>query len=643
MRIETNYIEQALHVNLNSGDIWREEIGPDLIRKLVGGRGIAAKQLWDELEEGIHPFSEENVLIFSPGLLCGTNVPCAGRTTVTTKSPATNLYCKTSFGGHFGVDLKMIGVDYLIIHGISDTPVYLWLTKERAELRNAGRLWGKGVRETTNSLRKSHGNDIEVACIGPGGENKVKFASIMNSYYSAAARGGAGVVMGAKGLKAIALYGKNGKVEVANPKKFKNIVCSAREALYSDSTAERRYNYGTSGIVEGLNGMGIFPSYNFKKSRFEGAGKISGQYIANNGYLKGRAGCGSCIFACHRFTAVEEGKYKGTYSGGPEYETVSALGSGCGLDDIRPILRANEICNDMGLDTISTGGAIQWAMESYERGVLTKEDTEGIDLKWGNGDAVVKLVGKIALREGIGDILAKGIKKAAEEIGGDSWKWAIQTRGLEQSRVETRGTYAYALSFAVNPRGPDHLHSECGAEFGGTPEAIETIRKITGNKKYAAPNMLDKRAEIVRWHEDIFAISDALGICAFTTTASYGIDEEKSAKLFQYFTGIEKTPEEILKAGQRIVTLERCFNIREGQSRKDDLAPWRIMHEKQNDLIEDFKEPIITQEKLDLMLDDYFQLHGWDQKTGKPLIRTLKELQLDFAVNAIYSEDELNA
>jgi aldehyde:ferredoxin oxidoreductase len=623
---------KILHIDLSSGRIWKAWVSRELITDFLGGRGIAAKILWDNLKKGIDPLGEENVLIFAPGALTGTNAPSSGRTTITTKGPATNLYLKTSVGGHFGIALKMTGNDYIVLHGTSARPVYLWIDAEGVELRDASHLWGRGVRETTRLLEAECPEKVEIACIGPAGEKRVRFASVMTSYYNAAGRGGGGAVMGSKMLKAVVVNGRGGKVQVANPQGFAKIVASAREALYADSLTFDLHRYGTARDVDLINEMSLLPAYNFKKSYIKDAESLSGRSWPKEGYLKQIVGCGACILSCHRFTRVESGKYAGTYSGGPEYETVASLGSGCGITNVEAVFRANEICNDMGMDTISTGAVIQWAMESYEKGLLTKEDTGGIELKWGSEEALIELTQMIAQRKGIGDVLAEGVAHASKVVGGDSGKWAVQTRGLEQSRVETRGAYSYALAFAVNPRGPDHLHTECLAEFGGTPEAVETVKKITGDEKYAVPHILEKRAEIVRWHEDIYAVSDALGLCAFTTTAAYGIDEERCAKLFAFATGIKTNPKQIMKAGRRIVTLERCFNIREGQSRKDDTLPWRIMHEHQDDLKDD---PIITQQKLDTMLDNYYKLHGWDKRSGKPTKKTLRELNLEFVLKEL--------
>ena len=625
------YNAKVLHVDLSSGRIREEELDGDVTAKFLGGRGVAAKLLWEGVPKRIDPLGEKNLLIFSPGTLTGTHAPSSGRMTITAKGAETNFYFKSNVGGQFGIALKMAGWDYIVVHGISEKPVYLWIDGPKVALKDASHLWGKGVRETTRALQDEY-PESEVACIGPAGENLVKFASIMVSYYNAAARGGIGAVMGSKKLKAIVVNGKNGKVEVASPQQFNEVVKEARDALYSDSLNPDAHKYGTARDIDLLSELHILPSYNFRKGSIEGAEALSGRSWPKAGYLKRIVGCGGCAVSCHRFTAIENGKYAGTYSGGPEYETTTALGANCGVTDIEVVLRANELCNDLGLDTISTGDVIAWAIETYEKGLLSTRETEGIELRWGNGSALIEMIEAIAYRRGLGSVLAEGTKRAAEKVGGDSWKWAMQAKGLEHSMVETRGAYSYALAFAVNPRGPDHLHTECYAEFGATPESVKTIKKITGDEKYAKPDIPDKRAEIVKWHEDIYAVTDALGLCAFATTAAYGIDEEKAAKLFQYATGINMTAEEIMESGERILTLERCFNTREGLTRKDDKLPWRIMNEYQDDLRKEGKKAIISQKQLNMWLDDYYQLHGWNKETGKPLAETLKKLGLEFVL-----------
>lgn len=631
-----NFRQLILHVDLESGEVSKEEVKEASITNFLGGRGIGAEILWRYLDRNVNPLGKKNVLIFSTGPLQGTNAPTAGRSTILTKGVLSNFYLKTGVGGHFGAALRMAGYDHIVVHGSSNTPIYLWINRDRVELRDASHLWGKRVRETTRMLEAESKEPVEVACIGPGGENKVKFANIMISYYNSASRGGAGAVMGAKKLKAIVVSGWDGEVHVANPREFSEVVAYARERLYKDTLAKQLYEFGTAADIELFNKMHLLPSYNFRMAHVEGESvrTLGGRSWPEEGYLKRRRGCSGCPISCKRYTEINSGKYAGTYSGGPQLETVTRGGPDCGVLNIEAVLKYNEMCNDLGIDSASAASSIAWLMETYEKGLITSRDLGGLKPRWGDEEVLLKLTEMIAKRQGIGNLLAEETKVASEKIGGDSWKWAIQSKGMAPTGVSLRGAYSYALAFAVNPRGPDHLHTECLAELGATPEAVETVKKITGDEKYARPNLMDKRAEIVRWHEDIYAVTDALGICAFSTTAAYGIDEKICAELFQHATGIPMTPEKIMEAGRRIVTLERCFNVREGLTRKDDTLPWRIMNEYNNDLV-GVEDPIVSQEKLDILLDQYYQLHEWDRRTGKPTKATLTKLGLEFVLDEL--------
>jgi len=294
--------------------------------------------------------------------------------------------------------------------------------------------------------------------------------------------------------------------------------------------------------------------------------------------------------------------------------------------ETEPVMRANELCNIYGLDTISTGAVIQWAMECFEKGVIGSEDLDGEPLKWGDAAAMIKMIKKIALREGFGAVLAEGVKKAAQIVGADSWKWAVEAKGLEQSRVDTRSAKSYALAFAVNPRGSDHLHTETFAEFGLSPESRGLIKQITGDEKYASPYLTEKRAEIVRWHEDCYAATDSLGFCAFASTALYGITPQSMAALFSAFTGFDITEAELMEAGKRVVTLERCFNVRLGATREDDTLPWRLMNEAAPD--RPGENAVNSREELNEMLDRYYELHSWNLETARPTRESLVRLGL---------------
>ena len=638
------YAGRVLYIDLSTNSFREEILSEESITKYGAGRGMAAKLLWDMTGPQTKPFDADNTLIISTGVLTGTHAPMSGRATLTSKSPATGRYFKSNFGGRFGLALKFLGYDYLVITGKAQNPVYLYLDEDGVEFLSASNLWGKTVRETNALLEKKHGEDIETICIGPAGENGVKFAAVMASYYNAAARGGIGAVMGSKNLKAVAVPIGKGRVSVSDPDNFQIAVEKAREALYRDTGACDLNMYGTGATTDWLSEMSILPSYNFRRGKFDGADKITGKYLKDNGYLKREVGCAACIYACHRLTGIDSGEFKGSHSGGPEYETLASFGSGCGISDIEVILKANEIANDMGMDTISAGAVIQWAMECYEKGLVNKKDTGGLDLSWGNKEALLKLLEDIPYKRGFGAVLAEGTKGASQIVGGDSWKWTNQARGLEHSRVETRGAFGYALAFALNPRGPDHLHTEVLAEFGLKEEARQVIKKITGSEEYAKPYLLEKRAEIVKWHEEIYALTDTAGLCAFTSTASYGVDEQVLADLYSYATGYKFTASDILEIGRRIITLERCYNIREGHTRTEDILPWRIMNEVQQDLVGKQPEvPVVSKEKLDKMLEDYYVLVGWDSETGWPSKKTLKNLGLEFCIKPVWGDDNENS
>jgi len=615
---------QILHVDLTTERIWSEPLPQSLVLKYLGARGINAKILWDGIKSNIDPLGPDNLLIFGVGVLTGTHAPCSGRMTITCKGPATGLYLKTNVGGHFGAALRFAGYCHLVIHGTSRRPVYLRIDGPSVELVSAGHLWGLDVRQTTKRLREeAGGKEVQVACIGQAGENLVKMAAIMCSTYNAAARGGVGAVMGSKRLKAVVVSGQR-PIRVADPKRFALLVKQAREKIREAPSAHQKYLYGTSGSLAAISELRALPSYNFQRGYFEQAYEISGQNLVEAGYLKGRAACFACPVGCHRYTEVNAGKYAGAYTGGPEYETLASLGAGCGVGDVEAIIKANELCNIYGLDTISTGSAIQWLIECKQRGVLSEDQTDGLQLEWGNGDTVVELVKRIVFREGIGDLLAEGVKRAAEAIGKDSYKWAIQVKGLEQSRVETRSAKGYALAFAVNPRGPDHLHAQPIAEFGFRPAGVKLIEKITGSAEYANPYISEKRAEIVIWHEDCYAAGESLGFCSFPLTADFAITPEMLASFFSAAMGVEITEEELMQAGRRILTLEKCFNVREGATRADDHLPWRLMHEEAPDRAGAINSP----EEVNKMLDEYYSLHGWDVRTSWPTKETLESLDM---------------
>jgi aldehyde:ferredoxin oxidoreductase len=614
-----------LEIDLTHRTVSSRPYTRELAAKYIGCRGYNAALLWELVPRKTDPLSPDNVLIFGTGPLTGTSAPSSGRTSVTMKSPTTHLYLKSNVGGAWGSAFRYAGHSYVIIRGKASTPVYLWIDNEKVEIRDAQYLWGKDVRQTEHLLHEELGDsNIRVACIGPAGENLVMFAAIMCSNYNAAARGGPGAVMGSKNLKAIAVRG-NRPIEVAEPQRFKDLVDEAWDLYHAQTGALNTHLYGTSGGIDSINAINAFPTMNFQQSHFDQAHQISGEYLVEKGYLKRRVGCYSCPLSCHRYSEVKSGKHAGAYTGGPEYETFAGIGAGNGLGDTEYVIKANELCNIYGLDTISTGNIIAWIMECHQREI--DFDRDGLDLCWGNGQAVIELIERIAYRRGLGGLLANGVKLASEKLGQESENWAIQAKGLEQSNVDTRSAYSYALAFMVNPRGPDHLMTETLAEFGLSPEMLAVIEEATGDKKYASPYMTEKRPEIVRWHEDVYAVTDALGLCAFASTAQYYMTPKLMADLFSAAVGVPCTRDEVMDLGRKIVTIERAFNTREGASRANDLLPKRLMTEQQPGITG--RVAINSFEVMNPLLDQYYALHEWDVQSGRPTRAVFHKFGLD--------------
>ncbi len=619
---------KILHVDLTTGKIWTQQL-PEEWRKLyVGSRGINAKILWDSCRDHTITWDDpRNIIIYAPGALTGTTAPASGRTSVTTVGCTTGLYLKTNTGGHWGSELKYAGYDHLVVHGEAQKPSYIYIEDDHVDIFDAADLWDKDIIQTDLLLKKKHGEDSRGLYIGPAGERLVRAGSIQCSVFHAAGRGGGAAVMGKKKLKAISVKGTK-TVQVKDPKKFAEIAKEMRDLLRKDSGSIGLHEFGTSASVAAVNELHALPGRNWTTGYTPNVHPITGQALVENGYLKRRVACFGCTIGCHRYSTIEKGPNKGIASGGPEYETFGALGNGPGIVDTEGVMLANELCNRLGLDTITAGTVCQWAIESYLRGVLTKADTDGLELGWGKLPELLKMIEALALRKGkLGELLGDGLKIATKKVGKDSYKWAIiNSKGLEQSNVETRSAKAYALAFAVNPRGNDHLMTETFAEFGASPEAIGVIEKVTGDKKWATPHSTEYRAEIVRWHEDCYEITEALGFCVFTSTAAYGVNPDNMARLYEAATGIPMTEQELMLSGRRVVTLEKAFNVTRGATRQHDDLPWRLMNE--GAASGPLKGAMNSRAELDGMLDRYYALHEWDLKTSWPLRATLEKLQL---------------
>ncbi len=604
--VKGGYNGKILRVNLSNGNIQSQSLDDAIAQRFLGGRGYGAKTLYDENPTGVDPFEPDNRLILFTSPLMGTSAPLSVKCSVITKSPLSQTILMSFSGGHFGPELKLTGYDGIVVVGRAECPVYLQINNEEVEIKDAGFVWGKDTFETQDRLKEAFGDKAaRVATIGPAGEKLVRFASIINER-RAFGRGGGGAVMGAKNLKAIIVRGTR-SVEVFDKPGFDSLVRDIRKR-YRESLAVKSFTrYGTTTGIGAVNERGILPTRNYQFGTFEGASKIDAE--ARLTFVKRRVACYRCPVGCAAITAVTEGTYSGIESEGPEYETLWSFGSQCGNDSLPAIIAAEELCDRYGIDTISTGNTIGFAMECFEKGLITEKETDGISLKFGNHKGMVEMVRKIGLREGFGDVLAEGVSRASQKIGKNSQKLAMHVKGAEISGYDPRGAVGQGLSYATSPRGGDHQRALIKQEVFGIPPSID---------RFAT----EGKAQLVKHVQDEMAILDSLGICNFTSGgAPQGLED--FAKLYTCATGVELTVEDLLMAGERIWNLERMFNNREGFTRKDDTLPERFLTEALPDgPSAGYKVPI------EQLLDDYYRVRSWDSN-GFPNKEILVKLGLE--------------
>jgi aldehyde:ferredoxin oxidoreductase len=617
---------KILRVDLSSGKITEEFPDEDTLKMYLGGSGIATKYLIDETSKGIDPLGPENKLIFMTGPLTGTPSPSTGRYSVVAKSPLTGVWGEANSAGFWGRDLKRSGFDGVIFEGISPKPVYLITEDGKAELRDASHLWGKNTSETTRIIREELGEKFNVACIGIGGENLVKYAAVMNdcdkpNYGRAAGRCGMGTVMGSKKVKAIASKG-DAKIEVANPEEYKEEAKQRYDWVNQSMLKMTLEVFGTATMVDLVNIKGGLPTNNWQTGVFPAADKINGTAI-NETILTGRKPCFACPIACGRLAEIKEGKYKSTGEG-PEYESIGALGTMCGVDNLEAITLAHFLCNEYGLDVISAGNTIGFAMECYEKGILTNEDTGGLEFKFGNADLVIELIAKISKREGIGDLLAEGTRNMAEKLGKGSHRFAMHVKGLELPAYDSRAAKITGLAYATANRGGCHITGYIeGPAFLSMPFMIVEDATV-GDVLSENP----EDTKVVKQFEDAFGLFDAIGGCKFMGMV---LTSEDWAALIQKLLGYEFTKQDFAKMGERLYNLARVYNVREGVTRADDTLPPRMLEDPLPD--GPAKGETVN---LDPLLDAYYEYRGWDKVTGKPTKEKLKELGLEWAIKEIY-------
>lgn len=612
---------EIIWVDLTTGSIKKEPIDKKLVRKYLLGAGYLSRVLYDMIPGGTDPLGKDNVLGFATGLLTGSMFPQSSRHVIAALSPLTNIWGESHAAGFWGPELKLAGYDAIMFTGSSSTPVYLHIEDSMVELLDASQLWGKDVFETDSMIRKKHGRKCRVLSIGQAGENLVRFAAIMNDRDRASARSGLGAVMGSKKLKAISVKG-TGKIEVADSKNYLKQMDEFYRRMMSNRFTPGRVKYGTTSLVELMQHIGRLPSYNMRQGVFDGYEKIGGDAINEKYLVKARADW-SCLQRCGRYTAVRSGPY--SYEGGaPEFETQAAMGSRCGIDNLEAVLFGHHLANQYGLDTISLGGTISWAMEAWDEGLLTAEDTGGIDLSWGNDESLIKLTKMIAFREGFGNILAEGSARAAQRIGRGTDKFVMTVKNQEIAGQEPRAQKSMGLAAATAARGADHLYGFPVLDEVGFDE---DIKKRFGEKYL--PEMADRlnpkyKGIMVKECEDFMVMIESVGLCKYGTQIPPEFYYDDVALALKVHNGLNLTAADLQEIGERIVNLNRLFNARFGVTRKDDCLPERLTKEKAP-LGPSAGEVV----ELDQMLDEYYSVRGWNLVTGLPLQETLERLGLE--------------
>ena len=590
---------RILDIDLSNGSNTTYPLDEQIARLFVGGRGLGARILWDEVGPAVDPLSPGNVLVFATGPLTATGYQTSNRFSVSTKSPLTGTVLDANSGGFWGMQFKKAGYDALVVRGRADAPVYIEIKPQGVTIHDAQRLWGRRVREVTQMLDQND-NRRNVLCIGPAGENLSRIAAIMNDGQRSLARGGPGAVMGSKNLKAIVVEGQQ-RPGIDDPERFKFMLYETRKLLRaSPLTSQALPEFGTSVVMNLVNNIGALPTRNFQRTQFEGAEAISGEALTEK-YLVKNASCWACPIGCTRISRTDavEGE-------GPEYETTWAFGAQCGIDDLAAIIEANALCNDLGLDTISTGSTIACAMELAEKGKIDA------DVRFGRADLLAPMIESIAYRQDLGAELAEGSLRLATKYGAPELSMSV--KGLEMPAYDPRGMQGQGLLYATSNRGACHMRGNMlGLEVLGLPKLIDRLQ-VQGKSSY------------VILHQNTAAAIDSLVICKFT---HMGVAEEYFARTLSAVTGVPYATGDLIRAGERVWNLERLYNVREGFTRADDTLPPRLLNEA---VADGPSQGWVS--KLEPMLNEYYRARGWDER-GVPGPKKLAELELAELVEAV--------
>jgi len=597
-----------------------EEFPENFYRQYFGGEGFVGYFLLKEVPRGADPLGPDNKLIFAAGPLTGVPAGGCGRHSVGGKSPLTGAFGEAEAGGYWGAELKMAGFDAIIVEGKAAKPVYLFIRDGEASLKDARHLWGMKALECQNAIRQELGDpDIKVAQIGPAGENLVRFASVMNDLDAAAGRTGMGAVMGSKNLKAVACRGHQ-HLSLADPQGFKDIARWIRDNVPLSIKAMR--DYGTARMVRILDKDGGLPTRNFQVGNLDGAEKITGQTMTDTILVKRRA-CFACPVQCKREVKVDEPFIVDPRYGGPEYETVAALGSNCGIDDLKAIAKGNELANAYGLDTISCGMAISFAMECFENGLIKQKDSGGLDLRFGNASVMVQLVEQIALRQGLGDLLAEGVARAAKKIGPGAEEFALHIKGQELPMHEPRFKQGMGVGYAISPMGADHCHNIHDTAYNDVTQMSEEIKALGILEPMPIDDLSAAKIQLLTYYSNWIHFLNCAVCCYFVMSLGL-VGFERTAQLASAVTGWNTTVFEIMKVGERVANLARVFNLREGFTAEDDSMPRRFFTPHPSGPLKAALDPGAFQKAKEL----YYDMMGWPN--GVPSSGKLGELGIEW-------------
>jgi aldehyde:ferredoxin oxidoreductase len=605
------YTGKLLRVNLTSGKVKEEPLKEEWAEKYLGGAGIASRILYDELKPGIDPLGPKNKTLIMTGPVNGTIIPTASRVGAYCKSPLTGSFFHGTAGGHIGAELKYAGWDGIIIEGRASVPVYLWIDDDLVEIREASHLWGMHSYEVQEKLKEELGLDeVHVASIGPAGELLNRFACITFGA-RVTGRGGTGAVWGSKKLKAVAVRG-TGSVDVPDITKFKHFADELLKVFRNHpATSKILPTYGTPVLVNANNALGIFGSYNWQEELFENAEGLSGETMRETIVAKDKA-CFACPVRSSKLCVIKSERDGNYVVEGPEYENIYSLGSCCGIGSIKTVAIAERICDNYGMDAIEAGVAIAFSMECFEKGILTLEDTEGMELRFGDEEAMLTMLHKIGKREGLGDLLAEGVKRVSEKLGHGSEDFAMHTKGMTVAGHSARGMPGFGLGYATGPRGGSHHDGRPTGERTG----LVLRETFEGKAEYTA------RIN----HFSIY--TDSMIVCHLAESIWGPLDiSEWCVKSLNVATGMQSSLEDAKKTAERIWNMMRAFMVREGFRRKDDKLPKRFMEEPIPK--GPSKGMVFSRENLDKLLDEYYGFRGWDLKTGIPTPERLTSLDLE--------------